>query len=147
EKAEEPVRAAQGRPPVLLALDPSAGAAVGVDFDHDRVLTAVSDLSRTVLAEASQRADVDNDAEGALDTAARLVEQVLDEAGVRREQVLGVGVALAGPVDHAHGSLHESSILTGWAGVDAAAELRERLGLTIHIDNDANLGALAEVTL
>jgi predicted NBD/HSP70 family sugar kinase/biotin operon repressor len=147
EHPDEPVRAAQGRPPVLLSLDPSAGAAVGVDFDHDRVIAAVSDLSRTVLAEASEPADVDNQADQALEIAARLVEQLLAEAGIEREQVLGVGVALAGPVDHARGALHDSSILPGWAGVDAAAELRERLGLTIHIDNDANLGALAEVTL
>ena len=34
----------QGRPPVQLALDPSAGAAVGVDFDHDKIRVAVSDL-------------------------------------------------------------------------------------------------------
>src|SRR6188472_1296025 len=38
----------QGRPPTMLSLDRSAGAAVGIDFDHDRVRVAVSDLSRTV---------------------------------------------------------------------------------------------------
>src|SRR3954453_11214673 len=47
---DEPPRAiAQGRPPVLLRLDPSAGIAVGVDFDHNHVRVAVSDLSRTVV--------------------------------------------------------------------------------------------------
>ena len=35
-----------GRPAVLLELDPSAAAAVGVDFDHDKVRVAASDLSR-----------------------------------------------------------------------------------------------------
>src|SRR4051812_33785502 len=44
--------AVQGRPPTMLTLDRSAGSAVGVEFDHDKVRVAVSDLSRTVLAEA-----------------------------------------------------------------------------------------------
>ena len=136
-----------GRPAVLLALDPSAGAAIGVDFDHDRIRVAVSDLSRIVLAEATAPCDVDNDAEGALDTAAGLGLRLLEEAGIDQERVLGTGVALAGPVDHKRGALHESAVLPGWKEVDAAAELEERLGTSVYVDNDANLGALAEVTL
>jgi predicted NBD/HSP70 family sugar kinase len=142
-----PRAAAQGRPPVLLRLDPSAGIAVGVDFDHIHVRVAVSDLSRTVVAEGSVEIDVDHDAHQALDTAADLVREALDDADVDLARVLGVGVALAGPVDQRHGRLHDSSILAGWHGVDTAAELRERLGVPVHLDNDANLGALAEVTL
>jgi predicted NBD/HSP70 family sugar kinase len=33
----------------------------------------------------------------------------------------------------------------GWTGVDAAEALTARLGMPVHIDNDANLGALAEL--
>jgi predicted NBD/HSP70 family sugar kinase len=136
-----------GRPAALLELDPSAAAAVGVDFDHDKVRVAVSDLSRSVLAEASAPHDVDHDAKGALDLAAELVEQVLDEANLQRDRLLGVGIALAGPIDHDNGALHPSDVLPGWAGVDVADELEERLQTPAYVDNDANLGALAEVTL
>ena len=142
-----PAVARQGRPPVQLALDPSAGAAVGIDFDHDEVRVAVSDLTRSVLADATARLDVDNDAVCAMDHAAQLVESVLNEAGVDRKKVVGAGMALAGPVDHERGALHPSPILAGWANVDAAAEVAQRIGIPVHLDNDANLGALAEVTL
>jgi predicted NBD/HSP70 family sugar kinase len=137
----------QGRPPTMLALDRSAGAAVGVDFDHDKVRVAVSDLSRAVLAEAVEPMDVDHDAREAMDSAAQLIERSLGEAGLDLTRVLGVGVAIAGPVDAAHGTLHRSPIMPGWERVDLATELGARLGLPIHVDNDANLGALAEVTL
>src|SRR3954451_23461937 len=33
-----------GRPPVLLTLDPSAGAVLGLHFDHPRLRVAVADL-------------------------------------------------------------------------------------------------------
>ncbi len=136
-----------GRPATLIALDPSAGTAVGVDFDHDRVGVAVSDLSREVLAETWHPWDVDNDAEGALDLAAEKIGCVLDEAEVDRERVLGAGMALAGPIDQQRRGLHKSAVLPDWAGVDAAHELEARVGLPTYVDNDANLGALAEVTL
>lgn len=136
-----------GRPAALLELDPSAGAAVGIDFDHDKVRVAVSDLSRTVLAEASAPHDVDHDSQTALDLAAELTEQVLEQAGLKKDRLLGVGVALAGPIDHDKGALHPSDVLPGWADVDAASELEQRLDTRAYVDNDANLGALAEVTL
>ena len=136
-----------GRPAALLELDPSAAAAVGVDFDHDKVRVAVSDLSRSVLAEASAPHDVDHDAQGALDLAAELAEQVLQEARLDRDRLLGVGIALAGPIDHDNGALHPSDVLPGWVGVDVADEMEERLKTPAYVDNDANLGALAEVTL
>jgi predicted NBD/HSP70 family sugar kinase len=136
-----------GRPAALLELDPSAAAAVGVDFDHDKVRVAVSDLSRTVLAEASAPHDVDHDATGALELAADKIDQVLTDASVDRERLLGVGIALAGPIDHDKGSLHPSAVLPGWADIDAANELEQRLDTRCYVDNDANLGALAEVTL
>ena len=108
---------------------------------------AVSDLSRSVLAEASAPHDVDHDAQGALDLAAELVERVLDEADVQRDRLLGVGIALAGPIDHDNGALHPSDVLPGWAGVDVADELERPPQTPAYVDNDANLGALAEVTL
>jgi predicted NBD/HSP70 family sugar kinase len=37
--------------------------------------------------------------------------------------------------------------MPGWAKIDAARELEERVDLPAYVDNDANLGALAEVTL
>jgi predicted NBD/HSP70 family sugar kinase len=136
-----------GRPPVLLTLEPRAAFPVGIDFDHDRVMVAVSDLRRTILAERTATWDVDGDARGAMRCAQRLIDEVLDEAEIDAERVLGVGVALAGPVDPATGAVHPSSgILPSWLGLDPRAELETLLGTRVFIDNDANLGTLAEVT-
>lgn len=147
EEADGASKGAVGRPPVMLRLQPPAGIAVGVDFDHARIRVAVTDLSRTLLAESTAPLDVDADAPRALDVAAGMVRDALDHAGLAAEAVLAIGVALPGPVDHARHRLHDTAILPGWIGEDAAARLREMLGAPVHIDNDANLGALAEVTL
>jgi glucokinase-like ROK family protein len=135
---------AGGRPPVLLSLNPAAGLAVGIDFGHTHLRVAVSDLSHDVLAEGRRELDVDHSAEEGLDAATELVEEVLREAEVGRNGVLGVGMGLPGPINRATRTVGSSSILPGWVGVDAAAEMERRLRLPVHVENDANLGALAE---
>src|SRR3954470_2209354 len=72
----------QGRPPVLLSLDRSAGAVVGIDFGHADVRVAVSDLSRAVLAERTADMDVDHAGIRAIDAAAELVVEALAEARI-----------------------------------------------------------------
>ena len=136
----------RGRPGVLLALEPSAGTAIGIDFGHSHVRVAIADLSSRVLAERERAIDVDHAAGAALDSAAELVEAVLDEAGGDRGRVLAVGMGLPGPVDRATGTVGSSVILPGWSGLRPAAELEARIGLAVRVDNDANLGALGELT-
>jgi glucokinase-like ROK family protein len=136
---------AGGRPPVLLSLNPSAGLAVGVDFGHTHLRVAVSDLSHEVLAETRRELDTDHSAEQGLKAATELVGKVLKEAKVGSQRVLGVGMGLPGPINRATGTVGSSSILPGWVGVNAAEEMERRLGVPVHVENDANLGALAEV--
>jgi len=135
-----------GRPPVLVALDQSAGAVVGLDFGHDSLRVAVADLSYAILAESAADLEVDTAAQDALDTAARLVGELIDEAGVDRDRVLAAGMGLPGPIDRASGLVHSQPILPSWVGLNPAGEMEERLELPVHLDNDANVGALGEST-
>jgi predicted NBD/HSP70 family sugar kinase len=133
-----------GRPPILLSFDASAGAAVGIDFGHSHLRVAVSDLASTILAERKQPLDTDHDAQQGLELAADMVADALGDAGVPRTAVIGAGMGLPGPIEQVEGTVGSSAILPGWIGMTAAAEMRRRLDIPVMVDNDANLGALAE---
>jgi predicted NBD/HSP70 family sugar kinase len=135
-----------GRPGVLIALDRSVGVAAGIDFGHRHLRVAVADLAHTILAEAVTDREPDARAEADLDTAVRLFDRVLAEAGADREQVLGIGMGLPAPIDAASGTVGATALLPGWVAVRAGEELGHRIGLPVLVDNDANLGALAEWT-
>jgi predicted NBD/HSP70 family sugar kinase len=80
----------------------------------------------------------------------RLVSELLDdlltEAGTDRSRVLAVAVGLPAPVDQRSGEVGSSSILPGWVGVPAVDTIADALGVPTVVDNDANLGAIAELT-
>jgi predicted NBD/HSP70 family sugar kinase len=135
-----------GRPAVLLRLRDSSLAAVGIDFGHSHVGVAVADIGHNVLAERRCDLDVSHDARAALDAAARMVDEVLAEAQVERKSVIGAGIGIPGPVDRTRGTAGSATILPGWIGVRIVDEMHDRLGVPVEIENDANLGALAELT-
>ena len=134
-----------GRPGVQLVLQESAQQVVGIDFGHSHVHVAVADTGHNILAERRCELDVNRRALEALDAAARMVSEVLVEAGVDHRDVVGAGIGIPGPVDRVRGTAGSATILPGWVGLQIASEMRERLGMPVEIENDANLGALAEL--
>jgi predicted NBD/HSP70 family sugar kinase len=141
-----PRQARGGRPGVELALrDPSQFVA-GFDFGHSHVGVAMADLGHTVLAESRFELDVNRNATEALDSAARMFQEVLTRTGIDRKNVLGAGIGIPGPVDRARGTAGSATILPDWVGLRIALEMELRLGIPVQIENDANLGALAELT-
>lgn len=142
----KPGAARGGRPGVQVALRDPGQVVVGIDFGHSHVGVAVADLGHTVLAERRAELDVNRQAVEALDGAARLFAEVLARAGVDSKRVIGAGIGIPGPVDRAHGTAGSATILPGWVGLRIASEMERRLGVPVQIENDANLGALAELT-
>lgn len=133
-----------GRPGVLVALDRSAGALVGIDFGHRHLRVAVADLAYEVLAERHVALEIDHAGFEGLDAAATLVGELLADAGVDPARVLACGMGLPAPVERPSGLVRSREILPSLDGVDATAEMVARLGYPVHLDNDANVGALGE---
>jgi predicted NBD/HSP70 family sugar kinase len=69
---------------------------------------------------------------------------VLKKSNVAHTELLGIGVGLPGPVDRASGRLGSATILPGWVGLAPREEFEKRLRAPVLVENDANLGALAE---
>lgn len=127
-----------------LSLDGAAGIAVGIDFDHHHLRVAIADLAHTILAEVKEPLDTDHAAQEGIALAGQLVRGLLEQTGVARERVAGVGMGIPGPLPSAGGAIGDSAILPAWIGIEPGALMRSELALDVQVENDANLGALAE---
>jgi glucokinase-like ROK family protein len=135
---------AGGRRARSVSLSSDAGIVVGVDFGHSHLRVAVGNLAHQVLAEEAEPFDVDASADQGFDRAEKLVGRLLAAAGVDRRKIIGVGLGVPGPIDVVTGVLGSTAILPGWRGTNPREELAARVGVPVHVDNDANLGALGE---
>jgi predicted NBD/HSP70 family sugar kinase len=128
-----------------VSLARRAGMAVGVDFGPSHLRVALADLGNRVLAEEVISYDVAASVDRGMRRAVWLVETLLGQSRVDRSEVTGVGVGFPGRVDATTGEIDSATFLPAWAGTRLAGELGERLGMPVHVDNDANLGALGEL--
>jgi predicted NBD/HSP70 family sugar kinase len=144
EASDDGARRGAGRPATAVRLDHSAGAAVSIDVGARHLAVAVGDLAHRVLAERWVPLPAAHQAVDGMDRAAGLVREALAEAGVAEGSVIGVAMGLPAPISQTTGLVASSNILPGWAGLQVAEEMSERLGLPVFVENDSNLGALAE---
>jgi len=63
---------------------------------------------------------------------------------VARRRVLGIGVAVPSPVHPQRPGKLSPLLMPAWRDVDVQEQLAAAFGLPVLVDNDANLGALAE---
>lgn len=135
-----------GRRALAVTLNDSQGVAVGIDFGRRHLRVLVANLGYDVLAEELTELPPGYEAADGIDAAARLLDKVLAAADVNRSDVLGVGVGIPGPLDRRAGVAIGGTIHPEWVGVQIRQEMEAALQLPVFVDNDCNLGALAETT-
>jgi predicted NBD/HSP70 family sugar kinase len=140
-------RGTVGRPGQVVELSNAGVVALGLEINVDYLAVWASDLAGAV----QHRAFVANDNRSAspeevLGALARLAEDALDEPFAEGRQPMLATVAVPGLVDPT-GQLAVAPNL-GWADVQVAELLNEALEdppYTVRVENEANLGAVAEL--
>ncbi len=74
---------------------------------------------------------------------AQSILKVMEERGMQREEVEGVGIGVPGPVDGG-GTVH-GAVNLGWGTFSIKQELQTMLNMPVEAGNDANVAALGEV--
>ena len=134
--------AGSGRRGTTVRLARGAGLVAGVDFGHSHVMVAVGDMAGQILAEARRPIDPGHDHDEGLDRAGELLDGLLEGLDAQHHELRNIGLGLPAPISDE--VVMSSAILPGWVGVNARRAAARRFGRAVQIDNDANLGALAE---
>lgn len=133
-----------GRRPILLGFDDDALAIVGVDMGATHVAIVVTDLRAQVKIWRTEAHDVRDDAEGALVLMRKLIDDALAEAKIKRQGLVGIGVGVPSPVEPGDPDHLSPFLVPRWRGQSPVQFLEAAYGVPVVMENDANLGALAE---
>lgn len=123
---------------------PAAPLAVGVDIGGTKVAAgAVDHLGRIVVEVRRETPDRSTRPRVVEDLIVAEVQTVLAHPAVAGSPMAGVGIGAAGFVSADRGSVVFSPHLS-WRDEPLRRRLRQRLGLPVTLDNDANAAAWAE---
>ena len=149
-----------GRPPLLLRIDDERNYIVGLKVTRFDISIAVTDLRAEVLHSelvelvglgagepdghpfGSSR-DAEVDPASVLDQLCVATADAARKAGVGLDQVVGIGIGLAGLVEAGTGICRYSPAF-GWRNVAVAGPIAQRLGRPVLVDNDVNTLTVAE---
>lgn len=136
-----------GRRAVLVSLSRRAGDrfAVGIDIGRRHLRVLACTPARQILGERVRPLPVGHLAEDTIACASTMLDELLVEADLGRADIIGCGVGIPGPIDERTGQIAHGVILPEWVGLPLEDHLTTQLGLPVHVENDANLGAIAEI--
>lgn len=135
----------RGRPRVALEVVSTAGYVIGIKLALDVHTAVLVDFNGKVVAEAKLSSrDQPRATPELLDEVDALISGLLPNHSVALHEVHAIGLGLPGIVEHRTGQVIWSSMLHD-RNQDLGVLLKDRYGLTIVLDNDANMLTLAEL--
>jgi glucokinase len=118
--------------------------AVGIDIGGTKIAAGVLDRSMRILAESRTMEHAGLPPAQILNAVERVYQALLNESGISPDDLAGVGLSFAGHTHGERGVVLTSSNLPEWDQMPLRDEVAARLGQRVLLDNDANLGAVAE---
>lgn len=135
-----------GRRAMSVRYNGDSAIAAGIDFGRSHVRVVLANTGYHVLAEEEAPLPRGHQAAEGIQTASRLLDKLMKQAGISRSQLIGAGAGIPGPIDSRNGKVIRGAILPEWVGINLHDELQAALKIPVFVDNDANLGALAQLT-
>jgi len=133
-----------GRPPLMVRFNGEENFVIGLDWGRTHIHIVLADLNARIIEEIDQPVSFDHDFGYDLEQTVALVRQTITKSGVPETQILGMGIAAAGYVNHVTGEI-EFSPNFGWSKVNLASELQQNFPFPVKVGNVSRVMALGEL--
>lgn len=131
-----------GRKPILLRLNNTGAYAIAVDIRTTSIEIRLVDLNAKTIDNIKKQGSYT--VEEGIREIIEGVKFLISKWGVLNK-LLGIGVSVPGWLDYNTGKIIKLPNLIGWDNYPIKQELENALGLSVFIENDANLSALGEL--
>ena len=132
-----------GRKPKRIVLKRDRFFILTARINRDYVKSNLCDMHGGVLE--SRQASISSSNNSPRNVMMKLIDMLRELEQLSTSPILGIGVALPGPLDLRNSRIKIMSGFPGWEDIDIRAVLRDSMRLPVFIEQDANCGALAEL--
>lgn len=116
---------------------------VGIDLGGTNIVAGVVDENGTIIVKASCKTSTPRTMEAICDDMAAVALSAIESAGINKEDVPYVGIGAPGAVNSDTGVIEFANNF-GFHNWEIVKMMKERLGIDIYVENDANAAAYGE---
>lgn len=116
---------------------------IGVDIGGTKMLAVLYDGDFKPLASIREKTPVNEGAKAVLNQIRKMVQSILDDSGVRAEQLAGIGLGCPGVLNLETGMILEAANLR-WKNVPLKKIVEEWFGCPATLANDVDAGTYGE---
>jgi glucokinase len=117
---------------------------VGMDVGGTKIAVGIMDPLGEMVAQYTSKVHSGRPPEEVVQAMVEALERVLAQAGLRQEDIAGIGVGFAGHVHGQKGVVLTSSNLPAWDRYPLRDHLQEQVKIPVILENDSNCAAWAE---
>jgi predicted NBD/HSP70 family sugar kinase len=133
--------AERGQPAKLFEINADAAFSVGLHLERDHITGVLVDFKGVIRSRTYRARHLATPAE-ALKQALSSIRELRQKN--HRKRILGLGIALPGPMDFQHGKVVFSPNFPGWEQVKVQDHFSRSTKLPVVVDNDATAAAIGE---
>lgn len=133
-----------GRHATLVSIARKMGIGVGLYIGRTHLAVCITDFSQKTLAYHDLPLSREHKPDSTLLQASRFIRETVDSIGASLNEIVGIVVSIATPIDWRHQQIGVRGILRDWDDIDIVAHFTNAFHCAVFIDNDANTAAIAE---
>jgi glucokinase len=120
------------------------GYCIGVDLGGTNITTGLLDAKADVKCKFSIPTEVDRGKEQVITNITTAIDRAIEEGGVNRSEVVGIGIGSPGPMSHRKGLVINPGNLPCMQNTPLRDFVTDRTGIRTTLENDANAAAWGE---
>ncbi len=130
-----------GKKPFIWGINENAAYVVGIGIEVGKVNAVVMNIMGKVIVKDSMKINSNKSVMELVEYIVKMVNLIINEAGVEKNKIIGVGIAFAGIVNSIEGVVIMSGVLPE-LNFDLLKKIKERLPYPVMIENNANASAI-----
>ncbi len=133
-----------GRKPIILSLNQSAYAIIGLELSSVRLNCVMTDFKANVVLEEHVEINPFAGKEAIIEEMIHTLQTIISISGIKKERILGIGLITPGPCDFEKDLIINPPNLPGWHNVPLRQIVQERLNIRVEFEKETAAAALCE---
>ena len=133
-----------GKSPIPLNIKPSAVYSIGIYLGRTELRAVLMDARMNIVFKGPKIFHKGFMPKTVIKKIYQSIDEIIEKAITYKISIGALGIGAPGPLDSNIGIVKQPPKFRGWKDVYLSKILYEKYGLPVWIENDANLGALAE---